>query len=167
MTQCALYSEIASNEKSLRIYCENLVLKINHKNGGINTIVDLQNRSDSCMFFGADVIHPTNVTRQHPSIAGKTVQLIVLRRSGKACLISAMVGSGNSSCSTTAVRVCKQYPKQGKCSIETILGMKEMVQELLEYYYEMNNYFPKKVVFYRDGKKNEIFTDEPFDKLFF
>ncbi|UJR32710.1 hypothetical protein I4U23_020169 [Adineta vaga] len=139
MTQCVLFSEITSDEKSLRSLCENLVRKINHKNGGINTIVDLtsalNNRKfskDFLMFFGADVIHPTNITWQRPSIA-------------------AIVGSGNSSCSTTAVRVCKQYPKQGKCSIETILGMKEMVYELLQYYKEMNGTYPNKIIFYRDG----------------
>ncbi|CAF1105532.1 unnamed protein product [Adineta ricciae] len=70
------------------------------------------------MFLGADVIHPTNVTRQHPFIA-------------------AMVGSGNSSCSTTAVR---------------------MAQELLEYYYEMNKYFSNEVVFYRDGVDDGQFS---------
>lgn len=77
MTQCALLWKIADNH-SLRSYCENLLRKINHKNSGINTKVNLdialknkKSRTDSYMFFGADVIHPTNVTRQHPSIAGR------------------------------------------------------------------------------------------------
>jgi len=83
MTQCAAYSEIPSDEKSLKNYCENLVRKINFKNGGINTRVNLdialknkKSEKDFYMFFGADVIHPTNVTRQHPSIAGMEVLLI-------------------------------------------------------------------------------------------
>jgi hypothetical protein len=74
-----MFSEIPSDEKSLKNYCENLIRKINFKNGGINTIVNLdqalktkKSNNDSIMFFGADVIHPTNVTRQHPSIAGVT-----------------------------------------------------------------------------------------------
>jgi hypothetical protein len=78
MTQCCIYSEIPSDGKLLENYCENLIRKINFKNGGINTKVDLdlafqdrKSRDDSIMFFGADVIHPTNVTRQHPSIAGE------------------------------------------------------------------------------------------------
>ena len=77
MTQCAILSEIPS-DNLVKNYCENLVRKINFKNGGINTKVNLdialRNRileMDSIMFVGADVIHPTNVTRQHPSIAGK------------------------------------------------------------------------------------------------
>ncbi|CAF4647255.1 unnamed protein product, partial [Rotaria sp. Silwood2] len=77
MTQCVLLSKIAAN-RSLTGYCENLIRKINYKNSGINTKVNLnealkykKSQTDSYMFFGADVIHPTNVTRQHPSIAGK------------------------------------------------------------------------------------------------
>ncbi len=76
MTQCALLSKILAN-RSLTSYCENLIRKINFKNSGINTKVNLdealkykKSKTDSYMFFGADVIHPTNVTRQHPSIAG-------------------------------------------------------------------------------------------------
>ncbi|CAF3582060.1 unnamed protein product [Adineta steineri] len=146
LTQCTSFSEIPSDEKSLKNYCENLVRKINFRNGGINTIVDLdvalkdkKTSNDFYMFFGADVIHPTNVTRQHPSIA-------------------AMVGSGNSSCSTTADCVCKQYPKQGKCSIEIILGMTEMVQQLLNYYHQLNQHLPNKIVFYRDGVDDGQFS---------
>lgn len=63
-----------------------------------------------------------------------------------------MVGSGDSLCSTTAVRVCQQYPKEGKCSIETILGLADMVEQLLDYYRLANRVLPNKIVFYRDGK---------------
>lgn len=76
MTQCALLSKIKAC-RSMRNYCENLLRKINYKNSGINTQVNLNQalknkklQTDAYMFFGADVIHPTNVTRQHPSIAG-------------------------------------------------------------------------------------------------
>jgi hypothetical protein len=64
----------------------------------------------------------------------------------------AIVGSGDSSCSKTAVRICKQYPKQGKCSLETIVGMMEMVEQLLVYNYQVNQCLPTKIIFYRDGK---------------
>ncbi|CAF0996353.1 unnamed protein product [Rotaria sp. Silwood1] len=138
MTQCVLLLKIEAN-RSLTSYCENLIRKINYKNSGINTKVNLnealkykKSQKDSYMFFGADVIHPTNVTRQHPSIA-------------------AVVGSGDSLCSTTAVRVCQQYPKEGKCSIETIIGMTDMVKQLLDYYRQANKVLPNKIVFYRDG----------------
>ncbi|CAF4588441.1 unnamed protein product, partial [Rotaria sp. Silwood2] len=65
--------------------------------------------------------------------------------------VLAVVGSGDSLCSTTAVRVCQQYPKEGKCSIETIVGMADMVEQLLDYYRQANKVLPNKVVFYRDG----------------
>ena len=78
MTQCAVLSKIKSC-RSMRNYCENLLRKINYKNSGINTKVNLdqalknhKSKTDAYMFFGADVIHPTNVTRQHPSIAGSS-----------------------------------------------------------------------------------------------
>ena len=77
MTQCAVMSKV-DGSRSLSSYCENLIRKINFKNSGINTKVNLnetlknkKSRTDSYMFFGGDVIHPTNVTRQHPSIAGE------------------------------------------------------------------------------------------------
>jgi hypothetical protein len=167
MTQCTLFSEILSNESSLENYCENLIRKINFKNGGINTRVNLdialKNRvteMDSIMFVGADVIHPTNVSRQHPSIAGKEL-LFYLFLARKVFFI-AVVASGNSSCSITAVRVCKQYPKLGKCSIETILGMTEMIEQLLDYNCQINRRLPTKIIFYRDG--NVVFFI--FDKVF-
>jgi len=78
MTQCAIYSEIPSDEKSLRNYCENLVRKINFKNGGINITVDLdsalrnrKSQDDLFMFFGAVLTSATNVSRQHSTIAGR------------------------------------------------------------------------------------------------
>lgn len=76
MTQCADLNKIAAN-RSLNGYCDNLIRKINFKNAGVNTKVNLdvalknkKSQNDAWMFFGADVIHPTNVSRQHPSIAG-------------------------------------------------------------------------------------------------
>jgi hypothetical protein len=69
----------------------------------------------------------------------------------------AIVGSGDSACSRTAVRICKQYPKQGKCSLETIVGMKEMVEQLLGYNYQVNQRLPTKIIFYRDGKLTFVF----------
>lgn len=123
--------------------CENLLRKINFKLQGRNTRVTLPTQivsqkakgidpnEDFWQFMGADVIHP--VCRQDkPSIA-------------------AVVGSADSICSSSAVRVCKQWPKTGKCAIEAIIDLRQMVIELLEYYRESNKSLPNKVVFYRDG----------------
>ena len=77
MTQSVLFSKIIK-DRLLRSYCKNLIWKINYKNDGINFEINLDMilkmekfPQDSFMFFGADVLHPTNVTHQHPSIAGK------------------------------------------------------------------------------------------------
>ncbi len=158
-TQCLLYSKLqeqmdrfartqrGSPDRILDNMCENLLRKINFKMQGKNTQVDLpikisdghamasvqSKREDAWQFMGADVLHP--VCRQDkPSIA-------------------AVVGSGDSVCSTSAVRVCKQWPRSGKCAIEAIVELQQMVRELLEYYEAGNNRLPNKIVFYRDGKK--------------
>jgi hypothetical protein len=76
MTQCIDSSKIRG--PGLKSYCENLLRKINVKNGGINTKINFNgtlngkiSENDRWMVFGADVIHPTNVSQQHPSIAGR------------------------------------------------------------------------------------------------
>jgi hypothetical protein len=136
-----------SPDRILDNMCENLLRKINFKMQGTNTQVALpiqasgvgnaatsvrRKNEDVWQFMGADVIHP--VCRQDkPSIA-------------------AVVGSGDSICSTSAVRVCKQWPKSGKCAIEAIVDLQQMVRELLEYYQAGNGRLANKIVFYRDGK---------------
>lgn len=162
VTQCLLYSNLqeqiarfnrnpgrGSPDRILDNMCENLLRKINFKMQGKNTKVNLplsttkhnaasavSKTEDAWQFMGADVIHP--VCRQDkPSIA-------------------AVVGSGDSLCSTSAVRVCKQWPRDGKCSIEAVVDLKQMVCELLEFYRAGNDRLPNKIVFYRDGKMREI-----------
>ncbi len=78
--------------------------------------------------------------------------------------LPAVVGSGDSLCSTTAVRVCQQYPKEGKCSIETILGLTVMVEQLLDYNRQANKVLPNKIVFYRDGKFVDIFLSRVYNE---
>lgn len=157
-TQCLMYSKLqdqmdrfartqrGSPDRILDNMCENLLRKINFKMQGINTKVELPIKTsgatsikpkteDAWQFMGADVLHP--VCRQDkPSIA-------------------AVVGSGDSVCSTSAVRVCKQWPRSGKCAIEAIVELQQMVRELLEYYQAGSGRLPNKIVFYRDGKKKQ------------
>ncbi|CAF1253033.1 unnamed protein product [Didymodactylos carnosus] len=150
-TQCLLYSKLMEQidkfnrtqrgnpHRILDNMCENLVKKVNFKLNGQNTAVNLdvplckkKSKTDMYMFFGADVLHPHRCSAEKPSIA-------------------AVVGSGDSICSTSAVRVSKQWPKSGKCAIEAIVDIENMVYELLEYYVQWNSKLPNKVVFYRDG----------------
>jgi len=58
----------------------------------------------------------------------------------------------DSFCLTKGVRVCQQYPKEGKCSIEMIVGLTEIIEQLLDYNRQVNTFLPNKIVFYRDGK---------------
>ncbi|CAF1151082.1 unnamed protein product [Adineta steineri] len=143
MTQCVRYSEIPISENNLNSYCEGLIRKINFKNGGINTKVDLdmalekkQSEKDLYMFFGANILHGMNDSHEYPSIA-------------------AIIGSVDSSCARSAGRVCKQYPGNGKFPIDTIAGIGKMVEELLDYNRQENGYLPNKIVFYRDGIENK------------
>ena len=149
-----------SADRILDNMCENLLRKINFKMQGINTKVDLptkisaatntasakSKKEDAWQFMGADVLHP--VCRQDkPSIA-------------------AVVGSGDSVCSTSAVRVCKQWPKTGKCAIEAVIELQQMVRELLEYYQAGNDRLPNKIVFYRDGMKRKDRSYSSYEYLF-
>jgi len=87
----------------------------------------------------------------------------LLKRTSVFLCFSAVVGSGDSLCSTTAVRVCQQYPKEGKCSIETILGLTAMVEQLLDYNRQANKVLPNKIVFYRDGKFVDLFLSRVYN----
>jgi hypothetical protein len=81
----------------------------------------------------------------------------------KNTLSLAVVGSGNASCSTTVARVCKQYSKRDIGSVETIVGMAEMLQQLLDYNSQGNQRLPNRIVFYRDGKSlSFIFLNKKF-----
>ena len=77
MTQCAILVTISNDKNSLNNYYQTLIRWINFKNGGMDITVNLNtvlknknSMNDSFVFFGADVILPTNVTCQHPSIGG-------------------------------------------------------------------------------------------------
>ncbi|CAF1275341.1 unnamed protein product [Didymodactylos carnosus] len=126
-------------------YCENLLRKINYKMNGINIQVNLKQalskqhqqpankQTPRIMFFGADVIHPTNCTERFPSIA-------------------ALVGSDDQLCTMSASRICKQWPDDGKCSIECIVRLEDIVEELLDYNCQLNQgQLPTQIVFFRDG----------------
>ncbi|CAF3601442.1 unnamed protein product [Rotaria sp. Silwood1] len=138
ITQCASFQAIQRNSEKLHMYVENLSQKLNAKIGGINGIVNLKaalnqaSNNDRFMFFGVDVTHTTS-SKERPSIA-------------------AIVGSCDPTCSRYAVRLCEQYPKKDRCSIEIIKEMDKMVIDLLRVYARScGNTLPNRIVFYRDG----------------
>ncbi|CAF4903023.1 unnamed protein product [Rotaria sp. Silwood1] len=138
ITQCASFQAIQRNSEKLHMYVENLSQKLNAKIGGINGIVNLKaalnqaSNNDRFMFFGVDVTHTTS-SKERPSIA-------------------AIVGSCDPTCSRYAVRLCEQYSKKERCSIEIIKEMDKMVIDLLRIYARScGNTLPNRIVFYRDG----------------
>ncbi|UJR20428.1 hypothetical protein I4U23_023559 [Adineta vaga] len=138
MTQCVNYQALERNIGKLFMYAENISQKINGKLGGINGVVNIKtalsrsSREDLFMFFGADVTHSTCST-DRPSIA-------------------AVVGSRDATNSLYASRLCEQYPKKGRCSVEIIKELGNMVKQLLEIFANSHGgRFPNKIIFYRDG----------------
>lgn len=139
MTQCVNYQALKRNIRKLNMYVENIAQKINGKLGGINGVVNIRSaltrssREDLFMFFGADVTHWMSTSSDRPSIA-------------------AVVGSRDLTNTLYAARICEQYPKRGRCSIEIIKELDRMVVELLRLFANScGNRLPTKIVFYRDG----------------
>ncbi|CAF3078686.1 unnamed protein product, partial [Rotaria sp. Silwood2] len=137
-TQCIDLEALRNNINQLNMYVDNLSQKINGKLGGINSVVNIKlalsrsSREDIFMFFGADVTHSTCST-DRPSIA-------------------AVVGSRDPTNTLYAARLCEQYPKKGRCSVEIIKELDRMVADLLEVFARTcGGRLPNKIVFYRDG----------------
>ncbi|CAF3974965.1 unnamed protein product [Adineta steineri] len=138
MTQCVNFQALKRNISNLRMYVENISQKINGKLGGINGIINLKSalshssKDDLFMFFGADVTHSTCST-DRPSIA-------------------AVVGSCDTTNNLYAARLCEQYPKTGRCSVEIIKELETMIGQLIQLFAEHHGgYLPNKIIFYRDG----------------
>lgn len=107
---------------------------MNTKLSGENKQVAELRTSVKTMFIGADVQHAKN------------------NYSGEIPSIAAVVASMNSECTFTNQRVSRQWPQGGKQSEETILLLKEMVEELLRAFQDNNDgHLPEHIVFFRDG----------------
>lgn len=137
-TQCVSFQALERNIGKLDMYVQNLSQKINAKMGCINGVVNLKaalsrpSNEDLFMFFGADVTH-TTCSAERPSIA-------------------AVVGSRDPTNSLYAARLCEQYPKSGRCSMEIIKDLDKMLVDLLQVFARScGNRLPNKIVFFRDG----------------
>ncbi|CAF1041399.1 unnamed protein product [Rotaria sordida] len=137
-TQCIDMEALVKNIGNLNMYVDNLSQKINSKLGGINSVVNTKlalsrsSKEDLFMFFGADVTHSTCST-DRPSIA-------------------AVVASRDPTNTLYAARLCEQYPKKGRCSMEIIKELDQMVADLLRVFARTcGGRLPNKIVFYRDG----------------
>ncbi|UJR32244.1 hypothetical protein I4U23_019710 [Adineta vaga] len=133
VTQCANFSKI-QRARNLRSYCDNILLSVNAKLSGENKqVADLRTQIKT-MYVGADVLHSKN------------------NYSGEMPSIAAVVASMNSECTLTNQRVSRQWPMDGKQSIEAILLLKDMIVDLLSAFRDCNDgTLPERIVFYRDG----------------
>ncbi|UJR13192.1 hypothetical protein I4U23_000214 [Adineta vaga] len=137
-TQCIDMNALRKNISGLHMYVDNLSQKINGKLGGINSVVNTKlalsrsSNEDLYMFIGADVTHST-CSVDRPSIA-------------------AVVASRDPSNTLYAARLCEQYPKKGRCSVEIIKELDRMVTDLLHVFARTcGGRLPNKIIFYRDG----------------
>jgi len=127
-SQCLLSNHI--KKKQLQ-HCKNVLLKVNVKLGGINSVLQ-KTPSWNAFFtrpaivFGADVTHATMHSKL-PSIA-------------------AVVGSMDQ----YAYRYSSRVQSQGH-GMAMIVGLKDMVKSLLLEFFKNTNYKPSKILFYRDG----------------
>ncbi|XP_045601550.2 protein argonaute-2 [Procambarus clarkii] len=116
----------------------NILLKINAKIGGINSIISPQNAPmilrKPAMIMGADVNHPAAGDAESPSLA-------------------AVVASFDRNASKYAVEVRYQEHRE-----ELIQDLKQMMKNLLmTFYRECKKMKPEKIVMYRDGVSDTQF----------
>ena len=123
-----------------RAYHANLLLKVNTKLGGKTvvlqknftdaaspTVIPLNFLTDFKMFIGADVSHPA---------AGS-----------KAPSLATMVGSVD----YEGVRYACPLPLNQNNREESIIGVRNMVTELVTIYKKNTNTFPRRILYFRDG----------------
>ncbi|KER27546.1 hypothetical protein T265_13773, partial [Opisthorchis viverrini] len=123
----------------------NLLLKINGKLGGVNWIIpELKHDAEHFMVFGADVTHPAP-TQAHD-----------LQKS-----VAAVTGSVTPDLMRYAVVVRQQQTRRpgDKAIKETITELEACITELLRCYHRVNNRFPSKLMFYRDGVSDGQFSE--------
>lgn len=127
VSQCMLAKHI---NKCSPQYIANILLKVNVKLGGRNTIVNgpLPKASDiPTIIFGADVTHPSPSDKSQPSIA-------------------AVVASMD----RYAISHAATIRQQGR-RVEQIEDLKGMAIDLLKRFYVSARTKPQRIIFYRDG----------------
>lgn len=126
VSQCMLAKHI---QKCNPQYIANILLKVNTKLGGKNTVIaeNLPKFGKGTIVFGADVTHPSPFDRTRPSVAAivASVDQNFIKHAG-------------------AVRA------QGH-RVEQIEHMREMVVDLMKRYYRETRSKPERIVMYRDG----------------
>nr|XP_053649026.1 protein argonaute-2-like [Cherax quadricarinatus] len=134
ITQCVT----DGNVKNVKpVIVGNLLLKINAKLGGINTILDVDSRpvvfKHPIMIMGADVNHAPASDTVTPSLA-------------------AVVATRDVFASKYSTEVRHQTSRR-----DIIVELKEMTQNLLRAFYGTTGRKPEKIVMYRDGVSESEF----------
>jgi eukaryotic translation initiation factor 2C len=126
VSQCMLAKHI---QKCNPQYIANILLKVNTKLGGKNTVIaeNLPKFGKGTIVFGADVTHPSPFDRTRPSVA-------------------AVVASMDHNFIKHAASIRAQGHR-----VEQITNLKEMTVDLLKRYYRETRLKPERIVFYRDG----------------
>jgi eukaryotic translation initiation factor 2C len=136
-TQCVIQGHVESPQEA---YCQNVMLKINAKLGGVNARVRPEAFEDHVgdapwMIVGADLSHaPAADSRDAASV-------------------TACIGTLDRTCSSQAGCFRLQDPKT-----ETIKDIGAMVRHLLNQFHEKNGFFPLKLIVYRDGVSDGQFS---------
>jgi eukaryotic translation initiation factor 2C len=136
-TQCAVQENV---ENPREVYCQNMMLKINAKLGGVNMRVRPQSFENHVgdspwMVVGADLSHAPAADSQDGAS------------------VTACVATMDRSCSSHVGRFRLQDSKA-----ETIIDMGAMIYQLLVAFYAKNGFFPQKLLVYRDGVSDGQFA---------
>ncbi|KAF7968418.1 hypothetical protein HWV62_30621 [Athelia sp. TMB] len=135
-TQCVTVTKVRN--KADDQYCNNVVLKINARLGGINFLPNTPEfqelRKSHFMIFGMDVSHPPPGVKNMPSIAG-------------------VVSSVDSGATIYEAQSSVQEP-----SVEIIIDLAKMVFNLMKSYLKMHDKLPLRLIFFRDGVSEGQFS---------
>ncbi|CAE6438640.1 unnamed protein product, partial [Rhizoctonia solani] len=145
LTVCVQASKFRDNKAQ---YNANVALKFNAKLGGVNHVVDPQDkvmawvRAEPTMMIGSDVTHPSpGSARGTPSIA-------------------AVVGSVDSSFGQFPASLRLQQSKK-----EMITDLTDMMVERINAFKAKNNALPQRILFFRDGVSEGQFLTVRDDEL--
>jgi eukaryotic translation initiation factor 2C len=135
ITQCLLEKNVEKLTKPP--FVGNLLLKINSKLGGVNSILTNYGPvlKEPTLVLGVDVNHPGIGDLNSPSIV-------------------AIVGSMNASMTQYKTIIKQQDRRQ-----EIVTGFKEDIREMLRAFYAISKVKPTQIVVFRDGVGDSMFQD--------
>lgn len=144
VTQCMKSSNVF-NGRLKSGYLQNLLLKVNGKVGGVNSIVDPKEFLAKQMKFDPASTMVVGIDVNHPSVDEQSCSSV-----------AAAVGSLDREFS----RYTASLTVQPKDRDEIITRLNIMIDELLMVYYQKNGKYPETLIIFRDGV-----SEGQFDKI--